>query len=100
MNSVDNKIDPIKLGKIAEVLKVISHPVRLEVLELLIKEGTLSVADIRSEIEVEQSLLSHHLTKMKDKGVLNFYKKGKHNFYQVAIEEIANIFECMRHCKL
>jgi DNA-binding transcriptional ArsR family regulator len=100
MEHVDNKIDPIKLGKIADVLKVISHPVRLEVLELLQKKEDLSVAAIREKIDVEQSLLSHHLTKMKDKGVLKSYRKGKNVFYQIAIPEITSIFDCMRHCNL
>lgn len=100
MSDVENKIDPVKLGKIADVLKVISHPVRLEVLELLQKKEMLSVGEIREELEVEQSLLSHHLTKMKDKGVLDSFRQGKNIIYQIAIPEITNIFDCMRHCNL
>lgn len=100
MNHTEEKIDPVKLGKIADVLKVISHPVRLEILELLQKTESLSVGQIKDAIEVEQSLLSHHLTKMKDKGVLSSTRKGKNIFYEIAIHEITNIFDCMRHCKL
>ena len=100
MTDAENKIDPVKMGKIADVLKVISHPVRLEILELLIEKKVLAVAEIRTEIKIEQSLLSHHLTKMKDKGVLSSARKGKNIFYQVTIPEIANIFDCMRHCNI
>jgi len=100
MTDAENKIDPVKMGKIADVLKVISHPVRLEILELLIEKEVLAVAEIRREIDIEQSLLSHHLTKMKDKGVLSSARKGKNIFYQVTIPEIANIFDCMRHCNI
>lgn len=100
MSDVVNKIDPVKLGKIANVLKVIAHPVRLEVIELLLQKKELTVGEIRDRLDIEQSLLSHHLTKMKDKGVLYSTRQGKHVIYHVAIDEIATIFECMSHCNL
>ncbi|KAA3631462.1 MAG: ArsR family transcriptional regulator [Bacteroidetes bacterium] len=100
MTDVVNKIDPVKLGKIANVLKVIAHPVRLEVIELLLQKKELTVGEIRDRLDIEQSLLSHHLTKMKDKGVLVSTRQGKHVIYEVAIEEISTIFECMSHCNL
>ncbi len=100
MIHVERKIDSIKLGKIADVLKVISHPIRLEILELLQTMEIISVADIKRTIMIEQSLLSHHLIKMKDRGVLVSFRKGKHTFYQLAIPEIVSIFDCMRHCNI
>ncbi len=100
MVGLEEKIDPVKLGKIADVLKVISHPVRLEVLEMLQQVDSMSVAEIRGRISVEQSLLSHHLIKMKDKGVLTSFRKGKNIFYVLAIPEITSIFDCMRHCSI
>ena len=100
MSDVGNKIDAEKMGKIARVLKVISHPVRLEVLELLLAKGELTVNTIKNQLDIEQSLLSHHLTKMKDRGVVASSRQGKNIFYRVALEEIATIFNCMRHCNL
>ena len=100
MSEVENKIDAEKMGKIAKVLKVISHPVRLEVIELLLAKGELSVGVIKDTLDIEQSLLSHHLTKMRQRGVLASSRQGKHIFYSVAISEIATIFNCMRHCNL
>ena len=91
-------IEPAKLEKMADLMKAISHPVRLEVLELLEEKEPQSVAEILNQIEVEQSLLSHHLTKMKDKGVLISYRKGKNIYYQLAIKGITKIFDCMEKC--
>ncbi len=100
MSDVGNKIDAEKMAKIARVLKVISHPVRLEVLELLLAKGEMSVGTIKDTLNLEQSLLSHHLTKMKERGVVASNRQGKQIFYHVALEEIATIFNCMRHCNI
>ncbi|MCB0587699.1 MAG: helix-turn-helix transcriptional regulator [Phaeodactylibacter sp.] len=82
----------------AEILKAISHPVRLEVLELLEEKQPQSVGEILEQIDVEPSLLSHHLTKMKDKGVLDSFRDGRNIYYQLAFEEVTKIFDCMENC--
>ncbi|TAE01843.1 MAG: transcriptional regulator, partial [Bacteroidetes bacterium] len=72
----------------------------LKVLEVLEAEEPLSVSEIqiRIKIEAEQSLLSHHLIKMKDKGLLSCEKKGMNVYYKIADREILNIFDCMEKC--
>jgi len=99
---VKRNIDFEKVGLIANVLKTIAHPIRLEVLMVLEKEEPLSVSDIqhRIDINVEQSLLSHHLVKMKDRGVLQSKKEGKYILYSICNREILHIFDCMEHCDL
>ncbi|MBK6622594.1 MAG: winged helix-turn-helix transcriptional regulator [Saprospirales bacterium] len=91
-------IDAAKLEKVAHILKAISHPVRLEILEVLEGKPAQSVAEILEQLDVEQSLLSHHLTKMKDKGILESYRDGRNIYYRLAIKEITGIFDCMEHC--
>jgi DNA-binding transcriptional ArsR family regulator len=93
-------IETAKLEKIAHILKAISHPLRLEVVELLEEREPQSVAEILEQIDVEQSLLSHHLNKMKDKGVLESYRKGRNIYYRLAFKEITKIFDCMEQCNL
>ena len=89
-----------ELEKVAEVLKAISHPVRLEILEVLEITESLTVSQIREQIEidVEQSLLSHHLIKLKDKGVLQSVKKGKNCYYSICDRQVLKIFDCMEKC--
>ena len=87
-----------KLMEVARILKTISHPVRLEVLELLEKEEPLDVSTIRERLDrkVEQSMLSHHLTKMKDNGIISSYKNGKNIYYSIVDKHILKIFDCMQ----
>ncbi|MBS4000660.1 MAG: winged helix-turn-helix transcriptional regulator [Desulfobulbaceae bacterium] len=89
-----------QLVKIADVLKTIAHPVRLDIIKLLEKHDKLCVNDIVEHTKIEQSLLSHHLTKMKDRGILSSKRDGKHIFYSISMTNIPNIFDCMERCKI
>ncbi len=91
-----------KLARAAEILKTISHPVRLEILELLADNGPLAVNDIQARLEtpVEQSLLSHHLIKMKDRGLLRCRREGTHQVYELTDPVFLKIFDCLAGCEL
>lgn len=94
------RMDPEKIERIAEILKTISHPVRLSVMEVLESKEKLSVSQLMKELDIEQSLLSHHLTKMKDRGILVGKREGKNIFYSLADTTILQIFDCMGRCGL
>lgn len=91
-----------RISRVAEILKTIGHPIRLEILEVLEQEEPLSVTDIQNRIKtsVEQSLLSHHLIKMKDKGILSCEKRGMNVYYRLYDRHILKIFNCMESCVL
>jgi DNA-binding transcriptional ArsR family regulator len=95
-------LSPEKISRVAEILKTIAHPVRLEIMLALREQEPLCVGDLQSiiPIEVEQSMLSHHLIKMKDKGILRCEKKGMHVYYALMDRHILSIFECMSKCDL
>ncbi|MGD1839369.1 MAG: ArsR/SmtB family transcription factor [Thermonemataceae bacterium] len=90
-----------KLQKVAKILKTIAHPVKLEILEVLEEEEPLDVSTIcaRIGIECEISMMSHHLSKMKDNGILTSEKRGKQVFYKIADRYLLNIFDCMEGCE-
>ena len=99
---IKRKLSSNKLKKVANILKTISHPVKLEILEILEQYIKLDVTTIceKLKIKCEISMLSHHLSKMKDNGILISDKKGKQVFYSIADRNILKIFECMENCKL
>lgn len=93
--------DTEMMSRVAEILKTIAHPLRLEILEALEQDEPLAVSEIQSRLDsVEQSLLSHHLIKMKDKGILNSQKQGMNVYYSLKDRHILNIFDCLGNCKL
>lgn len=102
MKSKATLVNPLNILRAAEILKTIGHPVRLEILDILGTHTELSVSDIIENMEnsIEQSLLSHHLIKMKDKGILDSEKRGMHIFYSLRDKKILKIFDCMERCDL
>lgn len=102
MKTTKRKLSVPKLQAAAKILKTIAHPVRLEILEILETEEPLDVGTICGKLgaECEISMMSHHLAKMKDNGILLSEKKGKQVFYRIADRHILSIFDCMESCGL
>lgn len=86
------------LEKAAFILKTIAHPLRLGIVQLLGQNERLSVSEICTFMECEQSLVSHHLNIMKLKGVLACERQGKQVFYHLALEEVLNVINCVQGC--
>ena len=102
MKATKRNLSVKKLQTVAKILKTISHPVRLEILEVLEAEEPLDVGTICSRlgVECEISMMSHHLAKMKDNGILVSDKQGKQVYYRMTDRHILNIFDCMENCTL
>ena len=58
-------LDLPRLEKAAFVLKTIAHPLRLGIVHLLGENEAMTVTEICTEVNAEQSLVSHHLNIMK-----------------------------------
>jgi ArsR family transcriptional regulator len=89
-----------KLEFISIVLKAMSHPVRLKIIEALEINEQLNVQEISRYLgeETEQSLLSHHLITMKNKGILECIKKGQYVYYKLKLIEVIQLLDCLENC--
>ncbi len=94
----NNSLSPEQLEKAASLLKAVAHPIRLSILQLLEKEGKVSVTEICEKISSEQSLTSHHLSNMKLKGILGCEREGQRILYYIKITELSNLLRCMENC--
>lgn len=86
------------LEKAAVILKTVAHPTRLAVIELLGREGRLSVSEIGERLGCEQSLLSHHLINMKLRGLLQSEKAGLNVYYDLRERDVLRLLDCIEHC--
>jgi ArsR family transcriptional regulator len=68
----------------AERLKLLADPTRLAILQLL-RSGPRQVGEINAEIAVEQSLLSHHLRKLREARLVFAERAGKAVRYRLAL---------------
>ena len=73
-----------ELDRAADLLKVIAHPIRMKIILLLDHYGPLSLSSLGGHLQIDPSLTSHNLTKMKDKGLLTSQRQGKEVYYTLA----------------
>jgi len=92
------KQDILKMDEAAYTLKAISNGTRLCVISLLSEQEELNVSQLGEQLQCEQSLLSHHLTDMRAKGILNCRRDGKNCYYSLKNRQIVQILECIRTC--
>ncbi|KIP23291.1 bacterial regulatory, arsR family protein [Bacillus thuringiensis serovar morrisoni] len=50
-----------------EMLKTLSHPIRVEIITILMQHKTLNVSELVNKLQIPQSTVSQHLSKMKGK---------------------------------
>lgn len=79
----------------AEVCKALSHPLRIEVIELLHKEE-LCFTDILNKTGGLKSNLSQHLSVMVNSGILKMRKDSRCNYYSLASTKVSKACSLMR----
>ena len=84
--------------QVAEVLKAVAHPVRLQIVELL-ETKEMSVGDIVLALGGKQAITSQQLNMMKDKGVLNCHRNGTKVYYRIEDQNVVRLLHCIYdHC--
>jgi ArsR family transcriptional regulator, zinc-responsive transcriptional repressor len=92
--------DEKRIEKAAYVLKAIAHPLRIKIIQMLHENDELNVSSIYKNLNAEQSLISHHLINMRDKGILDIRRSGKNIFYFLVDNSIASIIDCIYDSKV
>lgn len=87
-----------QLNKAAAMLKAISHPLRIAILNQLDAGKQLTVTEIHEALNIEQSTASHHLGILRDKDVLIARRDGKNTFYSLKHQRINTLIECINKC--
>lgn len=82
----------------SEVLKAISHPLRLQILSLLCSKGQQSVGDLQEQMNIAQAVVSQHLKIMRVKGVLLTAKEGTQVFYRIASNDYKLLLKSIVKC--
>jgi DNA-binding transcriptional ArsR family regulator len=76
-------IDEDKLEHAAEVMRAITHDLRLQILVFIDKHKTINVNKIYNTLGLEQSITSQHLRILRLANVVNYERTGKQIFYSV-----------------
>ncbi len=83
-------IEEETLEKMAETLKAIAHPVRLQIVSILMS-GERSVGELVRALGTKQSLTSQQLSILKSRGVLRSRRNGNVVYYSLHNQGMKNI---------
>ncbi len=92
--------DEKRVEKAAYVLKAVAHPLRIKIIQMLNEHQELNVSTIYKNLNAEQSLISHHLINMRDKGILDIRRSGKNIYYFLVDNAVSEIIECIYRSKI
>ena len=81
---------------VAEVLKAVAHPIRLQIIEQL-EVGEKCVGELVDNLGVPQAVASQQLGLMKDKQVLQCRREGTKAFYSIKNLNVINLLHCVYH---
>lgn len=73
-----------------DMIKAISDDNRYKIVELLSK-GSLCVCEIVDRLNISQNLVSHHLSVLKEVGIVEDCRCGKNNYYSLNKKAIIKI---------
>ncbi|MBP9175889.1 MAG: winged helix-turn-helix transcriptional regulator [Flavobacteriales bacterium] len=96
--TLDKRIGTDKLIRASELLKVVAHPQRMAIMDLLGTQRRLCVSDLTRLLGIEQAILSQHLTLMRNKGLLEVERDGKYSFYFVRQPDLLRIIQHLERC--
>ena len=79
----------------AEMCKVFSNHIRLEILNLL-RDKEMSVTELIEKTKLSQANISQHLGIMKSKGIVESKRRGKNIYYKLTNPKIIKAFDIIR----
>lgn len=80
----------------ANILRVLGHSIRLEIMRTLLRKGPLNVSQLWREVELPQSTVSQHLNKLKSLKLVSYDRKGLEVFYRVDDPTVIKIIKTLK----
>ena len=92
-------LDPRVLAEAAEMVRVLGHPVRLRIVELL-ETGERTVKEIQEALDAPQALVSQQLARMRGAGIVTGRRGGANVWYRISDSRVIRMLDCLRHCDI
>jgi DNA-binding transcriptional ArsR family regulator len=70
----------VPIDKRIDLLRIIGHPVRIQILEDL-EQGVKCVSDFEESLDISQPNVSQHLSLLRTNGVIDFFIDGRLKCY-------------------
>lgn len=77
----------------ADILRILGHPMRLEIVRELIPRGPLNVLELQTLLRAPRSTVSQQLTKLKYYKIVSYERKGNEVYYTVDDEKVIGVMK-------
>lgn len=84
-------LDLERLRKVHLILRVVIHPVRKQIIDLLNELHKMTVTELYTKLRLEQSVASQHLAVLRKTGIVKAHRNGKFIYYTLNPEKVEQI---------
>lgn len=91
----DGRLTVEALDRAAETLKILAHPKRLRIIEILEREQEVPVHSLIEQTGLPQAVVSQHLNQMRRASLLSAERRGKEMWYSITDPRALSILNCI-----
>lgn len=84
-----------KLQESSELLRALTHPLRMQILEFIDSQDHINVNKIYNTLNLEQSITSQHLRILRNAGIVETTRDGKYIFYSINYEKVKSAMKAI-----
>ncbi len=88
-------INEQKLDQAAELMRALTHPLRLRILAFIDENGSINVNRIYNTLKLEQSITSQHLRILRLAKLVHTERVGKYIHYRVNYEQVQQTLQAI-----
>lgn len=90
--SVAPRLDAKAAQDFSDLLSLVGHPVRLQILDMLAQsDGQICVCDLEAALTVKQPTVSHHLKLLRAAGLIDCERRGLWAYYFLRRDGVAAV---------
>lgn len=97
MEPSTNIIKEDKLEVSSEVLRALTHPLRMQILEFIDRNEMINVNRIYSSLQLEQSITSQHLRILRQAGLVETERRGKFIHYRLRYGKLSSTITAIKN---
>ncbi|MFM2096815.1 MAG: hypothetical protein RIS70_3939 [Planctomycetota bacterium] len=86
--SIPSPLNPSVASDLVGLFKLLADETRLQILHFLTQRKELNVGALCDLLHQSQPAVSHHLALLKEAGLIEMRRQGKHNFYRLVPQNI------------